>query len=309
MKTYYRVMLGKGCVYAAECFGGGFIGADFDIKQDLTGQLPDEWRDFNHQFIPVYRTEHPDKSKIAAGLACGFLWTVAKGIATGDTVLCPDGNRCYRVGEVTGDYYYAPGQILPHRRPVRWFDVSINRDDMSDSLRNSAGSIGTVCELSRAGFGEELARLIGVTASSVQVLADNTVEDPSAFALEKHLEDFLVQNWTHTELGKQYDIYQDENGTGQQYQTDVGPIDILAVSKDKRKLLVIELKRGRISDVVVGQIQRYMGYIQEEIAEADQQVEGVIIALEDDLKLRYALKVARNISFYRYQINFKLLKG
>jgi len=37
-------------------------------------------------------------------------------------------------------------------------------------------------------------------------------------------------------------------------------IDILAVSKDQKELLVVELKKGRASDVVVGQIQRYMGF-------------------------------------------------
>ena len=53
----------------------------------------------------------------AAG-ACGFLWTVSKGILVGDVVLSPDGSGRYRVGEVTGEYYYAPGQVLFHRRPV-----------------------------------------------------------------------------------------------------------------------------------------------------------------------------------------------
>ena len=44
-------------------------------------------------------------------------------------------------------------------------------------------------------------------------------------------------------------------------------MDILAISKDKSELLVIELKKGRASDVVVGQIQRYMGFAQYELAE------------------------------------------
>jgi restriction system protein len=30
--------------------------------------------------------------------------------------------------------------------------------------------------------------------------------------------------------------------------------------------------------IVLGQIQRYMGYVKDELAEADQQVKGVIIA-------------------------------
>lgn len=128
--------------------------------------------------------------------------------------------------------------------------------------------------------------------------------------MEKHLEDFLVQNWTQTELGKEFDIY-DEDGemVGQQYPTDTGPVDILAISKDKKRLLVVELKKSRASDAVVGQVLRYMGYVQEELAEEEQAVTGVIIALEDDQRIRRALAIVPSISFYRYQVSFKLLKG
>jgi restriction system protein len=38
-------------------------------------------------------------------------------------------------------------------------------------------------------------------------------------------------------------------------------------------------------------------------------VEGVIIALDDDQKLRWALLSVPAISFYRYQISFKLAKS
>ena len=44
-------MLGAKSIHADECYKGNFIGADFDIKQDLTGKLPDNWRDFNATFI------------------------------------------------------------------------------------------------------------------------------------------------------------------------------------------------------------------------------------------------------------------
>jgi restriction system protein len=52
-----------------------------------------------------------------------------------------------------------------------------------------------------------------------------------------------------------------------------------------------------------------MGYVQEELAEEGQTVRGVIIALEDDLRLRRALQVANNIEFYRYEVSFSLIKG
>ena len=70
----------------------------------------------------------------------------------------------------------------------------------------------------------------------------------------------------------------------------------------------MELKKGRASDVVIGQIQRYMGYALEELATENQIVKGVIIALEEDIRIRRALAVTSNIEFYRYQVSFKLFK-
>jgi restriction system protein len=309
MRSYYRVMLGKKSIHAEKCFAENFIGIDDDTG-DLSGQLFDDWRSFNKKFIPIFLEAHPEKTKIAAGLACGMMWTVCKGIRTGDIVLCPDGGGRYRVGEVCGEYMYQPGGVLPHRRPVHWLSQTIERAAMSEGLRNSTGSVGTVCNLSRTGYSDEIEKLIGGVTAPKLISTDESVEDPSAFAMERHLEDFLVQNWKQTDLGKSYDIYQEDGEmVGQQYPTDTGPIDILAISKDKKELLVVELKKGRASDLVVGQTQRYMGYVLEELAEENQTVKGVIIALEDDLKIRRALLVARSISFYRYQISFKLVKA
>jgi restriction system protein len=308
MKNYYRVMLGKKSIFAEQCFAGNFIGTDFGIAEDLSQKLPDEWRAFNKQFIPVFLAGHPDKTKISAGLACGALWTVSKGIRKNDIVLCPDGAGAYRVGEVIGDYQYAPGQVLPHRRNVKWLSQSIDRASMSEALQNSTGSIGTVSDVSK--HQEEIGKLILGTPTPTIVSTDPTVEDPAAFALEKHLEDFLVQNWAQTDLGKDYDIFEEDGEkVGQQYPTDTGPIDVLAISKDKKELLVLELKKGKASDTVVGQVLRYMGFVLQELAENGQTVKGVIIALEDDQRIRRALAATSNITFYRYQISFKLLKA
>jgi restriction system protein len=49
--------------------------------------------------------------------------------------------------------------------------------------------------------------------------------------------------------------------------------------------------------------------IKEQIAEDDQSVEGLLIALEDDQKLRWALVSVPSISFLRYQVDFKLVKA
>jgi restriction system protein len=165
----------------------------------------------------------------------------------------------------------------------------------------------TYCDITK--YSEELERLLGEERAVIVTVNDETVEDPLVFALEKHLEDFLVKNWNSTELGREYIIYQEDGEiVGQQYPSDTGPIDVLAISKDKKTLLVVELKRGRVSDTVVGQIQRYMGFVKDELAEPNQIVKGVIIGLEDDLRIRRALSVTNNIEYYRYEVSFKLNK-
>jgi restriction system protein len=308
MKSYFRVILGAKNLYSKECYDGNFIGADYDIIKDLTKELPENWRDFNAKFRDVWLQSHPDKTKIAAGLACGMLWTICKGIKKGDVVICPDGQGNYYVGEVISDYVYYANSNLPHRRNVHWYPIFIERSAMSQELKNSTGSTGTSANISQ--YAEEIEKLIGNVKPPIIISNDATIENPSEFALEKHLEDFLVRNWSQTELGSKYDIYQEDGVIlGQQYPSDTGPIDILAVSKDKKTLLVVELKKGRASDNVVGQIQRYMGYVNEELAEANQEVKGIIIALEDDLRIRRALSVTNNIEFYRYQVSFKLFKN
>jgi len=306
MKRYFRIMLGAKSIHAKQCREGGFIYAHFGIELDLSNELTDDFKSFTAKWRP-YLVEKEGKSAVAAGLNCGALWTICKGISIGDTVLSPDGMGNYLVGEVTGDYYYVSDPELPHRRPIRWMPGTIKRSDMSQALQNSTGSIGTSSEITQ--YGDEIDALIGGKRPPTLVSNDNTIEDPVAFALEKHLEDFLVSNWSKTEFGKDYKIFEDDGElVGQQYPSDTGPIDILAISKDEKEILVVELKKGRASDNVVGQVQRYMGFVKEELCTREQTVKGVIVALEDDTRIRRALSVANNIDFYRYEVNFKLKK-
>jgi restriction system protein len=182
---------------------------------------------------------------------------------------------------------------------------------MSEGLQSSTGvPLTVVGPTAITNHRQEIERFLGNTVAVPTVIDGAVVEDLYSFALEKHLEDFLVQNWAQTDLGREYDIYSDEGAVvGQQYPTDTGRIDILAVSKDKKKLLVVELKKGRASDAVVGQILRYMGFVKEQRAEEGQTVHGVIIAHEDDKRIRSALSMTPNILFYRYEVSFKLKKG
>ena len=50
-----------------------------------------------------------------------------------------------------------------------------------------------------------------------------------------------------------------------------------------------------------------MGYIKEEIADTHQTVKGLIIGLEDDLRIRRALSINSDIAFNRYRVKFDLM--
>jgi len=130
--------------------------------------------------------------------------------------------------------------------------------------------------------------------------------DISLFYMERQLEDFLIENWDKTELGKEYELIE-ENGelVSQQYPTDIGVIDILAQDKKTKQYVVIELKKNQTSDDTVGQLTRYMGWLEEQKTQG-KATKGIIIAATYDNRLYYALKKVKDVEVYLYRVNFKL---
>lgn len=100
--------------------------------------------------------------------------------------------------------------------------------------------------------------------------------------LEKDLEYFLSKNMELIEPGLVF--------KSRQYQTSTGPLDLLGVAANG-DLVVIELKKGRASDKVFGQIARYMGSMMN-AAETGQFVRGFIVAREIDQKLVLASRIS-----------------
>jgi len=104
--------------------------------------------------------------------------------------------------------------------------------------------------------------------------------DSTNNVLEADIEDYLVSHPEILEEGLEI--------VGRQYSTPVGYIDILFRDK-KGDFVVVELKRGLGSYKVVGQIQKYMTWVIENCAK-DKQVKGIIIVMDSDTELDYALK-------------------
>lgn len=134
-----------------------------------------------------------------------------------------------------------------------------------------------------------------------------TETESMEFAMEKYLEEFIETNFNKIAFGAKLELYQHEESSGRQYPTPIGNIDLLAVDKEKKEFVVIELKKGRSSDVVTGQILRYMGWVKENLAK-DHNVRGIIIVKEKDERLQYALKMIPTVSLFIYNVSFDLKK-
>jgi len=139
----------------------------------------------------------------------------------------------------------------------------------------------------------------------IEVKNEGSVVSTGLFYMEKQLEDFIISNWNETELGKKYDlIYEEGTLISQQYRTDIGIIDILAKDKNTKSYVVIELKKNQTSDDTVGQAMRYMGWVEEKLN--DPNVKGIIVAGQFDQKLHYAMKRAKDVEIFIYEVDFKL---
>ena len=125
--------------------------------------------------------------------------------------------------------------------------------------------------------------------------------------LESHLEQHIVQNFDTLFSG--WSIYalnvnagNSDSGTrriGVRYRTEAGEIDILCVDEEDN-FVVIELKRNKAPDKVVAQTDRYIAWVQENMAQPNQKVRGLIIAKSLDKRLAYILSQRQNMTFWAY---------
>ncbi len=119
------------------------------------------------------------------------------------------------------------------------------------------------------------------------------------FAYERDLKHFLARNLALVEPGLR--LFEEEGITGLEFPVGGRFIDILAVDV-QGNLVVIELKVSKGYDRVVGQLLRYMAWIEQNQAEPDQQVRGIIIAraISDDLRL--ACSRVAGVGLFEYEL-------
>ncbi len=144
--------------------------------------------------------------------------------------------------------------------------------------------------------------------AATSITGETTEEDDgpagsAEFAYEADLRNYLAKNLSTIEPGLQ--LYQEEGITGVEFPVGGRFIDILAIDA-KGALVVIELKVSRGYDRVVGQLMRYMAWIQKNQAEPGQQVRGVIVAREISEDLLLACSLLPNVQLFEYELSLKL---
>jgi hypothetical protein len=122
----------------------------------------------------------------------------------------------------------------------------------------------------------------------------------SEFAYEHDLRDYLSKNLTLIE--RDLHLYSEEGVSGVEFPAGGRFIDILAVDS-AGGYVVIELKVSRGYDRVVGQLLRYMGWIQKHHAEQDQSVRGVIVAKDVTDDLRLACSKVSDVLLFEYSLS------
>lgn len=131
------------------------------------------------------------------------------------------------------------------------------------------------------------------------------LDEPSQvqFAYEADLRNFLSKNLDLVE--SELSLYEEEGIDGIEFPAGGRWIDILAISKEE-DLVVIELKVSRGYDRVVGQLLRYIGWVKENLAEANQDVRGVIVARAISEDLLLACNSLPNIMLFEYELSVRL---
>lgn len=126
--------------------------------------------------------------------------------------------------------------------------------------------------------------------------AISETEFKSVLVDEKILEDFLERHIKELEKGLRL--------IRRQYPTISGPIDLLATD-NKGRMVVIELKKNRVSDKVIGQVARYVSFLERE---QGKEVRAIIIGkkIDNNIKLAVnALSCRTDLYNFDYRVNFE----
>lgn len=254
------------------------------------------------QLEKAFKEKWPGAKKGGISYFVNAMWNFWHEIQVGDIVIARKGTKqLAAIGTVTKTAFYDPEKgkdrvgsddhYLPNFIGVEW------RDSPRDIRFNEiVFAFSAIYKTDKDGYDKIMSNISPPNGEKEQTLV-----------LERYLEEIIVSNFDKIFEGK-LELYSiPEGDVARQYPTDdVGRIDILAMEPGTNSFVVIELKKGRAVDQVVGQILRYMGWVDERLCEDKQQVKGIIICEGADPKLLRALRMTPNVGLKYYKIDLEL---
>ncbi len=141
----------------------------------------------------------------------------------------------------------------------------------------------------------EIKRLLDVTfyydINNLLWLARKPVGDEAppftSVGLEKDLRDYLANKPSVLESGLTL--------VGKEYPTQGGNVDLLCQDK-RNRYVIVEMKKGRGSDVVVGQVLRYIGALKAE----GKKARAIIVLNEPDKRMDFAISPIGELAKVKY---------
>lgn len=155
-------------------------------------------------------------------------------------------------------------------------------------------------------FWHLLYKIFGIKKADI-VESQGLVAESKIEALEvPHYQSLIHRNFNRLFKGKlrYFDPERQNEKNGHFDTQEVGEIDFLAIDQND-DLIVIELKRDS-TDKTLGQILRYMGWVNKNVCKKNQKVKGIIIAETEDNRLKYALTVTPNVEFRKMKLKVEI---
>jgi len=157
---------------------------------------------------------------------------------------------------------------------------------------------------------KRIRKVLRIASDYDDYLAGNDIEENEEpqnegeyleFALESHLRDFLAKNLEKIESGLK--LVNIDGRSGIEYPVDGGRIDLLAVDKDDR-YVVIELKLSQGRNKALGQLLYYMGWVDANLE--NPPCRGVIVANVISRELEIAVSRTPDVSLFKYNMSFSI---
>jgi len=137
------------------------------------------------------------------------------------------------------------------------------------------------------------------------------ISKKTAFSSEQRLEEELEAKIINNDLlfGKRLKIYETDLGYGRQFVIPgIGRMDLLTQEIGSNDFYIIELKKGKGDDQVIGQTARYMGWVNTNLVKNNENVFGIICVNHATEKLRLSAQISPNIRLFQYGVHTSEIK-